>query len=128
MEGDFHISTSFEANSQVLTLCAIPKVVENTQHHPGTLQGEAQFGKNVTPNPKRMRDMGITNAGQLGEQFRTLLGEVKKQLADATVEMNGAMTELKDTTNQAVGMVKQVKTETADLKAALGLNSNNPPA
>ena len=114
-------------NDQLFTLHATPLV---EAFHPDTLPGYVEFGKNLesaVSNQNRTRKMAITNAPQLGQAFRALLGEVKDQLAKATEEMNGAMSELKDATSQAVGMVKQVKTETADLKAALGLSSNNPP-
>lgn len=130
--------TTTRHSAQMLCVWAEPKsidLVRTPQFSTNTLRGLQQFGKKLgnlveTLNSfptKQDQNMSITGAPLLGEQFRSLLGEVKKQLAQAAEEMNGAMGELKDTTVQAAGMVKQVKAETADLKAALGLNSNNPP-
>lgn len=120
-------------NDEVLSLSAIPRAImlPIQQFHPDSLPGMVQLAKNVETavvQTNRESKMSITDAPKLGEAFRNLLSEVKTALANATADMNGAMTELKDTTSQAVGMVKQVKAETADLKAALGLSSNNPPA
>lgn len=70
----------------------------------------------------------VTGASALGEQFRNHLAAVKAQIAQAGVKMDKAMGDLTDTAAQANEMVKAVEAETADLKASLGLHSNNPPA
>lgn len=72
--------------------------------------------------------MAITGAPLLGDQFRTALAQVKGKVEEAGTRLNGALKELSDTADQAVGMAKQVEAETTDLKAALGLHSNGGPA
>lgn len=106
-----------------------PLVLTDRPLDPNSLQGLAQFDRTIVKTVVEINSrMGITGAPLLGDQFRNQLAEVKKALDAASTEMSGAMSELKDTATQATNMVKQVKSETADLKAALGLNSNNPPA
>jgi hypothetical protein len=72
--------------------------------------------------------MSITGALPLGAQIREALAAVKEKLAATTDEMSAAMADLHETADHATRMVRDVKKETADLKAALGLTSNNPPA
>lgn len=106
-----------------------PQVLTDRPLDPNSIQGMAQLDRTVTQTVVEINSkMGITGAPLLGDQFRNQLAEVKKVLDSAGAEMTGAMNELKDTASQATAMVKQVKSETADLKAALGLTSNNPPA
>lgn len=106
-----------------------PQVLTDKPLDPNSLQGMAQLDRNLTKTVTEINSkMGITGAPLLGDQFRNQLAEVKKALDAASTEMGAAMGELKDTAVQATNMVKQVKSETADLKAALGLNSNNPPS
>jgi hypothetical protein len=69
----------------------------------------------------------LTGASFLAQLIRTQQASIKKQLADAGTEMTAAITELQDVANEATNQVKAVKAETADLKAALGLNSNGEP-
>ena len=66
----------------------------------------------------------LTGASFLANLIRTQQAAIKAQLAQAGTELTAAMTELQDTANEATNQVKAVKAETADLKAALGLNSN----
>ncbi|OAF05449.1 hypothetical protein AYJ54_00655 [Bradyrhizobium centrolobii] len=72
--------------------------------------------------------VSVTGAKFLAEQIRTQLAAAKAELATAGTDMAAAMTELQDTVVEAKNQVKAVKDETADLKAALGLNSNGGPA
>lgn len=69
----------------------------------------------------------LTGASFLANLIREQQAAIKKQLADAGTEMSAAMTELQGVANEATNQVKAVKAETADLKAALGLNSNGEP-
>lgn len=69
----------------------------------------------------------LTGASFLAQLIRSQQAAIKKQLADAGSEMSEAMSELQDVANEATNQVKAVKAETADLKAALGLNSNSDP-
>lgn len=69
----------------------------------------------------------LTGASFLANLIRQQQAAIKKQIADAGTEMQAAMTELQDVANEATNQVKAVKAETADLKAALGLNSNGSP-
>lgn len=69
----------------------------------------------------------VTGAKALGNMFRGHLADIKAQIDKAGQDMNVAMSDLKDTATQATEMVKQVQAETMDLKASLGLHSNNPP-
>lgn len=71
--------------------------------------------------------MSITGAKFLGSQFREQLAQVKATLANASTEMGSAMQELTEVAGQAVRTVKSVRDETAELKAALGLASNDAP-
>lgn len=82
---------------------------------------------NAVSDINKGKRMTITGASYLGEQFRSRLADVKKQIASASDEMNAAMGELSDTASQASEAAKQVKAEAADLRAALGTVSNNPP-
>lgn len=70
----------------------------------------------------------LTGASFLADLIRTQQASIKQQLAQAGTELTAAMTELQDTANEATNQVKAVKAETADLRAALGLNSNDGPA
>lgn len=70
----------------------------------------------------------LTGASFLANLIREQQAAIKKQLADAGTEMSAAMTELQGVANEATNQVKAVKAETADLKAALGLNSNGDEA
>jgi hypothetical protein len=74
------------------------------------------------------KPMSVTGAKFLAEQIRNQLAEAKAQLTQAGEEMTGAVTELKGVADQATKQVQDIKAETADLKAALGLNSNGGPA
>lgn len=67
-----------------------------------------------------------TGAGFLAHLIRTQQERIKATLAKAGEELNVAMSELDQVATEAVNHVKAVKQETADLKASLGLNSNNP--
>lgn len=66
----------------------------------------------------------ITGASFLANHFRTLIADTKAQLAKAGDDMSVAMAELAQTADHAIKQVKIVQTETADLKAALGLHTN----
>lgn len=102
-----------------------PLVLTDQPLDPNSIQGLAQFDRKLATIVQEGK-MGITGANLLGQQFRDNLSAVKDKLAKASTDMNSAMSELKDTADQATDMVKQVEAETADLKAALGLSSNNP--
>lgn len=67
----------------------------------------------------------ITGAGFLADLFRQRIADTKATLAKAGEDLNAAVADLEDVATQAVNRVKSVKAETADLKAALGLSSNN---
>lgn len=69
----------------------------------------------------------LTGASFLANLIRQQQAAIKAQIAQAGTEMQAAMTELQDVANEATNQVKAVKAETADLKAALGLNSNGDP-
>lgn len=70
----------------------------------------------------------LTGASFLANLIRTQQAAIKQQLAQAGTEMTEAMGELQGIANEATNQVKAVKAETADLKAALGLNSNGEPS
>ena len=72
--------------------------------------------------------MSVTGAKFLADQIRTQLAAAKAQLDQAGEEMTAAMSELQGVADEATQQVKAVQAETADLKAALGLNSNGGPA
>jgi hypothetical protein len=125
---DVYPTASAPPHAEPLVLTSDPLPTTSTQ-------GLAQLDRTLALNVKSINESeakpkmaNITGATALGNQFRTLLAGVKAQLDQASSDMNSAMTELTDTASQATAMVKQVKAETADLKAALGLSSNNPPA
>jgi replicative DNA helicase len=79
------------------------------------------------PKPAEPIKRNLTGASFLANLIRTQHAAIKRQLDEAGTELVTAMTELQDTANEATNQVKAVKAETADLKAALGLNSNNEP-
>ncbi len=70
----------------------------------------------------------LTGASFLADLIRTQQAAIKQQLAQAGTDMTSAMTELQGIANEATNQVKAVQAETADLRAALGLNSNSGPA
>jgi ABC-type transporter Mla subunit MlaD len=83
----------------------------------------------VTNKEFNMADVprNVTGASALGQMFRQSLAEIKAALDGAQAEMATAIGDLRQTATQATHVVKQVKAETADLKAALGLHTNSPP-
>ena len=70
----------------------------------------------------------LTGASFLASQFREMIAASKAKLAQAGDDMKLAVAELHDTADHAIAQVKMVQTETAELKAALGLGSNGGPA
>jgi len=70
----------------------------------------------------------LTGASFLANLIRTQQAAIKQQLAEAGTELTAAMTELQATANEATNQVNAVKAETADLRAALGMNSNGDPS
>ena len=132
------ILRKFEKTHRVTTTALSNQMIQaeltplnEPQFHPSTLQGEEQFATKVTEaveNINEGKSMAITGATFLGTKFREDLQKVKDKLNQTGSEMNAAMQELHSTAEQADTMVKQIKDETADLKAALGLNSNGGPA
>jgi ABC-type transporter Mla subunit MlaD len=71
--------------------------------------------------------MAVTGAKFLADLIRTRQAQVKEQLAQAGNELNAVMDDMEATANEATNQVKEAKAEVADLKAALGLNSNGAP-
>lgn len=80
--------------------------------------------KNDLAAPSAPIKKNLTGASFLADLIRQQQAAIKTQLAKAGEEMSIAMTELQDTANEATNQVKAVKAETADLRAALGMNSN----
>lgn len=66
----------------------------------------------------------LTGATFLAGLIRQQMADTKAQLAKAGDDMQKAMTDLQQVASAATDQVKAVQAETADLKAALGLNSN----
>lgn len=77
----------------------------------------------IAPQPEPIKK-NLTGATFLASLIRKQQADIKQQLADAGSEMTKAITELQGVADEATNQVKAVKAETADLKAALGLNSN----
>jgi hypothetical protein len=67
----------------------------------------------------------LTGATFLAGLIRKQMADTKAQLAKAGQDMQTAMTDLQQVATAATDQVKAVQAETADLKAALGLNSNS---
>jgi hypothetical protein len=70
----------------------------------------------------------LTGATFLAGLIRKQMADTKAQLAKAGQDMQTAMTDLQQVATAATDQVKAVQAETADLKAALGLNSNGESA
>lgn len=109
-----------------------PLVLTSAPLNINTLQGLGQFDRSLAKavdaiNKEKVNMSNVTGASFLGEQFRANLAAVKDKIGKAGQKMNDALKELDDTATQASQMADQVSTETADLKAAMGLHSNNPP-
>lgn len=77
---------------------------------------------------KGNRMSNVTSAKEVGDQFRTALARIKAKLSKTAENATRSFAELEDTANLADETVKAVDREAADLKAALGLSTNNPPA
>ena len=77
----------------------------------------------IAPKPEPIKK-NLTGASFLANLIRTQHAAIKEQLSKAGTEMTDAINELQGIANEATNQVKAVKAETADLKAALGLNSN----
>lgn len=92
--------------------------------NPPDIPKNAMNGEIIKPEPIKGN---ITGAGYLAGLFRQRIADTKATLANAGNELNAAVKDLEDVATQAVNQVKAVKAETADLKAALGLNSNGDP-
>lgn len=96
-----------------------------------SLQGAAQFERTLNVQVQKVNESmasNITGASLLGDQFKSALAEIKTAITKTQGEMTAALSDLKDTAGQASGMVAQIKQESAQLKAALGLSTNNPPS
>lgn len=78
----------------------------------------------VAAKPIEPIKKNLTGASFLANLIREQQAAIKKQLDQAGTEMQSAMSELQGVANEATNQVKAVKAETADLRAALGLNSN----
>jgi hypothetical protein len=72
--------------------------------------------------------MSVTGAKFLAEQIRNQLAAAKAQLNQAGDEMTTAMGNLQSVADAATKQVQEIKAETAELQAALGLNSNGGPS
>lgn len=70
----------------------------------------------------------LTGATSLANTIRTLLAQTKAQLDKAGNDLTVAVGELQSTATEASKQVRIVQTETADLRAALGLGSNGGEA
>lgn len=110
-----------------------PLVLTSAPLNTNTKQGLGQFDRSLAKavdaiNKEKVDMSNVTGASFLGDQFRANLAAVKDKIGKAGQKMNDALKELDDTATQASQMADQVSTETADLKAAMGLHSNNPPA
>jgi hypothetical protein len=68
-----------------------------------------------------------TGAGYFANLVRTQQAAFKEQFAKAGQEMEAALNEMKQLADAATQEAKHVKAEAADLRAALGLNSNGEP-
>lgn len=82
----------------------------------------------AAPAPAPVPRKNLTGASFLANLIRQQQAAIKAQIAQAGTEMQTAMSELQEVANEATNQVKAVKAETADLKAALGLNSNGEPS
>jgi hypothetical protein len=79
------------------------------------------------PKQPEKPTMAVTGAKFLADLIRTRQAQVKAQLAQAGNELNAVMDDMEATANEATKQVTEAKAEVADLKAALGLNSNGAP-
>jgi outer membrane murein-binding lipoprotein Lpp len=70
----------------------------------------------------------LTGASFLAGLIRTRQAKVKDQLAQAGNELNAVMDEMETLADAATNQVADAKAEVADLRAALGLNSNGDPS
>lgn len=110
-----------------------PMVLTSEPLHTETLQGLGQFHRKVDKivsdiNTERKFNMSnVTGASLLGGKFRDDLAAIKNKISKAGDKMASALKDLDDTAAQANAVADQVATETADLKAALGLHTNGGP-
>jgi hypothetical protein len=65
-----------------------------------------------------------TGAGYFASLIREQQAALKEQFAKAGEDMKSAMSEMKELADAATQEAKHVKAEAADLRAALGMNSN----
>lgn len=82
------------------------------------------LAKPATPPAVEPIKKNLTGATFLAGLIRQQMADTKAQLAKAGDDMQKAMTDLQQVATAATDQVKAVQAETADLKAALGLNSN----
>ena len=119
---EVNVSASDEEIARALNL---QKINELTTELPAAPLPTVEIAPVVVSEPIKKN---LTGASFLANLIRTQQAAIKKQLADAGTEMTVAMSELQGIANEATNQVKAVKAETADLNAALGLNSNGDPA
>lgn len=82
------------------------------------------IAKPEAPKPSEPIKKNLTGATFLAGLIRQQMADTKAQLAKAGEDMQRAMGELQQVASAATDQVKAVQAETADLKAALGMNSN----
>lgn len=91
---------------------------------------DAQSVPQVAPEPAKLSapiSKNRTGAGYFANLVRTQQAAFKEQFAKAGEEMQAALDEMKELADAATQEAKHVKAEAADLRAALGLNSNGEP-
>lgn len=94
----------------------------------GPTMSEATPLADTAAKPSEPIKKSITGASFLANLIRTQQAAIKQQLAKAGEDLVAVMAEAQQTADHATDQVKAAKAEVADLKAALGLNSNGDPA
>lgn len=91
-----------------------------------TLQGLAQFDRALQAVAPRSDPMAITKASLLSASLRDEINSLKRDVEAAQTDVVSAVSDMRDSVVAATDVARQLRQEAADLKAAVGLNTNGP--
>lgn len=84
--------------------------------------------QNRINSERNKRMSGVTGASDLASAIRNRVESAKAKIGAANDKVNKAADNLNDIAIKAEEFSEQIDKEAADLQAALGLNTNFPPA
>lgn len=105
---------------------AAPIILTSDPLPTDTLQGLAQFDRAIQAVAPRSNPMAITKAPLLSASLRDEISSLKRDVEAAQSDVGSAIADMRDSVVSATDVAHQLRQEAADLRAAVGLNTNGP--